>query len=269
MSEPGAENPVSLRREGDIVIVTIDNPPVNALSHAVRQGLWDVLDLLDADKNIRAVVLICAGRTFVAGADIREFSKPARAPHLPELIKKLEIARVPWLAALHGTALGGGLELALGCRYRIALAGAKLGLPEVTLGLIPGAGGTVRLPRLIGAPAALDMIASGRPVAVDKAMKLGLLDGITQDDLLPAALEFLADMARDGTLIRAASGHVAAPGDDTAWRAQKDAIRAKAKGLNAPIAAINAVENAIGLPGPEALAKEREVFLELKNGLQS
>lgn len=144
MSEPV----VSIGREGEIALVIIDNPPVNALSQALRQELWAAADRLDADPEIKAVVLLCAGRTFIAGADVSEFGKPPMEPHLPDLVDRIEDATKPWIAAIHGSALGGGFEVALGCRFRVALESASVGLPEVTLGIIPGASGTVRTPRL-------------------------------------------------------------------------------------------------------------------------
>ena len=147
----------------DLAIATVDNPPVNALSQAVRAGLLDAVDRAERAGS-KAVVLHCAGRTFIAGADIREFGKPAKDPWLPEVIDRIEAFERPVVAAIHGTALGGGLELALGCHYRIAVPSARVGFPEVLLGLIPGAGGTQRLPRLVGAEHALDMMISGKPV---------------------------------------------------------------------------------------------------------
>ena len=136
---------VSVRSVQDVAVVTIENPPVNAISHAVRQGLLDAKQQIEADTAIKAGIIVCAGRTFIAGADIREFNTPPKEPHLPDLVIALEGGKKPLVAAIHGTALGGGLEIALGCDYRIAINSAKLGLPEVNLGLIPGAGGTVRL----------------------------------------------------------------------------------------------------------------------------
>ena len=140
--------PLSIDREGRVAVVTIDNPPVNALSQALRQALLDAVETLEADEAVDAVVLICAGRTFIAGADVTEFGKPPVPPHLPDVVARIESARKPWVAAIHGSALGGGFEVALACRFRVAAPTAAVGLPEVTLGIVPGAGGTVRLPRL-------------------------------------------------------------------------------------------------------------------------
>ena len=143
---------LTIDREGRVAVVTVDNPPVNALSQALRQALWDAAETLDADPDVDAVVLICAGRTFIAGADVTEFGKPPVPPHLPDLVARIEGAAKPWIAAIHGSALGGGFEVALACRFRLAVPTASVGLPEVTLGIVPGAGGTVRLPRLVPPP---------------------------------------------------------------------------------------------------------------------
>ena len=141
---------LTCRIDVGIACVTLDNPPVNALSAAVRRALWDMAETLDADPDVRAVVLTCAGRTFIAGADVREFGQPPVEPHLPDVVARLEGAAKPWVAAIHGAALGGGLEVAMGCRFRVAAPTARVGLPEVTLGIVPGASGTVRTPRLVG-----------------------------------------------------------------------------------------------------------------------
>ena len=146
---------VSVSKQGNILVATVDNPPVNALSHSVRAGLIEAVKVLEADAEARAMVIVCEGRTFIAGADIHEFKKPMVAPLLGEVIDTLDAATKPIIAAIHGTALGGGLEVALACSYRIALDGAKVGLPEVKLGILPGSGGTVRLPRLAGVEQAL------------------------------------------------------------------------------------------------------------------
>ena len=167
---------LTVRRDGEIAVVTLDNPPVNAISEAVRKGLYEMVGQLDADPEVKAVVLICAGRTFLAGADVREFGKPPVEPHLPDVVDRIEAAEKPWVAAIHGAALGGGFEIAMGCRFRVAVESAKVGLPEVTLGVIPGASGTVRTPRLAGVEAAVDLVTSGRPMPAGKALKAGLID---------------------------------------------------------------------------------------------
>ena len=158
------QGPVSVRIHGRIAIAEVDHPPVNALSHGVRAGLWEAVERVDASADLDALVIICAGRTFFSGADIKEFGKPAQDPQLPQLIDRIEQAAKPVIAAIHGKALGGGLELALGCHARVALSSARIGLPEVKLGLVPGAGGTQRLPRLIGFAAAVPIVAEGGEV---------------------------------------------------------------------------------------------------------
>jgi 3-hydroxyacyl-CoA dehydrogenase len=161
---------VSIETEGGIATVTLANPPVNALNHAIRQGLAEAVARVEADPDIRAVVLRGAGGTFIAGADIREFGLPPQDPALPDVVRLIDGVTKPWVAAIEGVALGGGLEIALGCSHRVAARNAKLGLPEVNLGLIPGAGGTVLLPRLIPADKALDLIAGGKPVSAPDAL---------------------------------------------------------------------------------------------------
>ena len=182
-----AEGPVvGVGYEGEVAIVSVMNPPVNALSHAVRAGLHEAVAEVEA-STAHAAVLVCIGRTFIAGADIREFDQAPREPDLNTTINAIEACSKPWVAAIHGMALGGGLEVALGCHYRVAAAHAKLGLPEVHLGIIPGAGGTQRLPRLVGAEAAVKMVTGGKPVTAPEALELGLIHEVTEGDILDAA----------------------------------------------------------------------------------
>jgi len=259
---------VSVTQEGDIACVTLDNPPVNALGQAQRAGLADAVAQTNAMLGLRAVVLLCAGRSFVAGADIREFGKPPMEPHLPDVLAQIEGARVPWIAAIHGTALGGGLELALACRYRVALRSAKLGLPEVTLGLIPGAGGTVRLPRVIAAADALTMVAGGKPVGAMQAQDMGLVDALADADLLDAALRFgatLADRPDPGPVL---ARPVLNP-DPAAFDRLAAKLAARARGRNSPKEAIAALRRALTLPASDALAAERAAFLRLRDDPQS
>ena len=183
-------SPVAIVREGRIAVVTVDNPPVNALGRAVRQGLWDAVEALDADPSVDAVVLVCAGRTFIAGADVNEFGKAPEPPHLPDLVARIEAAAKPWTAAIHGSALGGGFEVALGCRFRVAVPTAVVGLPEVTLGVMPGAGGTVRLPRLVAPEVAVEIVTTGKPVKAPEALDLGLVDAVVTGDLRAEAIAF-------------------------------------------------------------------------------
>jgi len=164
---------VDLQRDGELAVVTVDNPPVNALKHEVRAGLAEALRQARADGAVKAVVISCAGRTFFAGADITEFGKPPQAPSLHDVIAAIEAIPKPVIAALHGTALGGGFELALACHFRVAVATARVGLPEVKLGLLPGAGGTQRLPRLVGPEKSLKMIVTGDPIQASEALGWG------------------------------------------------------------------------------------------------
>jgi len=177
---------VDLRRDGEIAVITADNPPVNALKHEVRAGLAEGLKHAREDTGVKAVVIACAGRTFFAGADITEFGKPPRAPSLHDVIAAIEAMPKPVVAALHGTALGGGFELALACHFRIAVPAARVGLPEVKLGLLPGAGGTQRLPRLVGPEKALEMIVTGEPIGAAEARVGGIIDEIVEGDLTAA-----------------------------------------------------------------------------------
>src|ERR1044071_4621175 len=184
------DNPVSLRRDGNVAIITIDNPPVNALRHGVRKGIMENVIAARDDAGVEAIILTGAGRTFVAGADITEFGKPPQAPSLIDVIALLDEVKKPTIAAVHGTPLGGGLELTMGCHFRVAAAGTRLGLPEIKLGLIPGAGGTQRLPRLVGIEKALPMILSGDPIPAKDAVAAGLVDEIIEGDLVAGAVQF-------------------------------------------------------------------------------
>src|SRR5690242_16542299 len=179
-----------MRRDGNVAIITIDNPPVNALRQGVRKGIMDNVIAARDDASVEAIILTGAGRTFVAGADITEFGKPPQAPSLIEVIAVLDEVKKPTIAAVHGTPLGGGLELTMGCHFRVAAAGTRLGLPEIKLGLIPGAGGTQRLPRLVGIEKALPMILSGDPIPAKDALAAGLVDEIVEGDLVQGAIAF-------------------------------------------------------------------------------
>lgn len=259
---------VTIQSEGAIALVEINNPPVNATSQAVRQGLMKAIAQVEYDAAIRTAILICAGRSFVAGADIREFDKPPVEPHLPDVALALEAATKPWIAAIHGAALGGGLELALSCHYRIATATAKLGLPEVTLGLLPGAGGTVRLPRLIGASQALKMMAGGKPVDAQVAHETGLIDAIVVTDLRAEAIEFAHAHLTDPLPV-VLSKRPVPDHDPDALDQQITKIIAKARGQNSPKAVCDAVRTAVLSGATEALAAERKLFLRLKSDPQS
>ena len=192
-------SPVHLEHRDGVALITVDNPPVNALSNAVRVGLSRSIGEAGADPAVQAIVIHCSGRTFIAGADIREFDKPMQEPFLPDVVALIEACEKPVIAAIHGTGLGGGLEVAMGCHYRIALRSAVVGLPEVKLGLLPGASGTQRLPRLVGAGKALDMMLSGNPVSADKAHEAGLIDKVVDsDDLVQSALDYAKSVIEQG-----------------------------------------------------------------------
>lgn len=254
---------VRLEREGDIAVVTIDNPPVNAGSIAVRQGLIDAFGKIAGDKTVIGAVLIGAGRTFVAGSDIREFGKPLADPQLPAVIAAIEECPKPVVVAIHGAALGGGYELALGCDLRIATPDAKLGLPEVTLGMIPGAGGTVRLPRIVDPAEALDIVVTGKRVQAPDAVKLGMIDTISTGDLRLAAI----DLARSpATAKRRLRDRPVRPCDPARFEAAAAAALKRNPGRKPVVEAIAALRRALALPFGEALAQERAAFQELRQG---
>ncbi|MEH6402665.1 MAG: 3-hydroxyacyl-CoA dehydrogenase NAD-binding domain-containing protein [Sneathiella sp.] len=264
---------VSYQAEGSVGVITIDSPPVNALSVGVRQGIKGGVEAANADSSVTSVVIICAGRTFIAGADITEFGKPAQAPSLHEVIGALEISNKPVIAAIHGTALGGGLETALGCHYRVADKGAKVGLPEVKLGILPGAGGTQRLPRVVGVPMALQMITSGTPIGAKKALEVGLVDEIAGDDLKASAIAFAQKVVAENRPLVKISDR-----DDKLQEARdnpamfdefRKSIARKTRNFEAPENCIKAVQASVDLPFPEGLKRERELFMELMTGEQS
>ncbi len=255
-----------LDRDGDVAIVTIDSPPVNALSAAVRRGIADAFREAMDDAAVRAIVLMCAGRTFFAGADITEFGKPPVEPTLLQLQAIVEDSPKPVIAAIHGTALGGGLELALVAHARVAVPSAKLGLPEVKLGLLPGAGGTQRLPRVVGVARALDMMTIGDPITAEAAARIGLVDRVTEGDLKAAAVAFAREMI-GAPLAKIRDRPVAVePGQFAAFRATN---AKRFRNLDAPEAIIRAVEEGASLPFDEALQNERALFRGLVSGPQS
>ena len=254
---------ISIDRDGGVAVVTVDNPPVNALGRALRQALWDAVGTLDADPDVRAVVLICAGRTFIAGADVSEFDRPPEPPHLPDLVRRIEDAAKPWVAAIHGSALGGGLEVAMGCRLRVALATASVGLPEVTLGIVPGAGGTVRTPRLVGVDAAVEMVTGGKPVRAARAHAIGLIDRVVEGDLRTAAVAFARE-AIEQPLPAMARQRKVAPPAERFWAEAEARVRKTAKGAEAPLRALACLRRGVEAPFDEAMAFERETFLDLR-----
>ncbi|HLQ20198.1 MAG TPA: enoyl-CoA hydratase-related protein, partial [Tabrizicola sp.] len=254
---------VSIDRAGDIAVITVDNPPVNALGQALRQGLWDAVEMLDLDPAVRAVVLTCAGRTFIAGADVAEFGKPPVPPHLPDLVDRVERAAKPWVAAIHGSALGGGFELAMGCRFRVALDSAAVGLPEVALGIIPGASGTVRTPRLAGVEVAVDLVTSGRPVRAAEALSMGLLDHVVTGDLRSEAVAFAREALTRPLPPPISARPITSP-DSLWWKRQREIIVGRAKGEVAPLRALDCLRMAAEAPFAEAVAHERATFLTLR-----
>jgi 3-hydroxyacyl-CoA dehydrogenase len=260
---------VTFSKQGSVGIISVNNPPVNALSQAVRAGIKSSLEKGIADEAIKAVVIICDGRTFIAGADIREFGKPPLEPFLPDVVQFIEDSPKPVIAAIHGTALGGGLEISLGCHFRIALASAKVGLPEVKLGLLPGAGGTQRLPRVAGVQAALEMIVSGSPIAAAKAQSMGIIDEVVGGDLKAAALAFAQKIIDEKRPIRKVSTLAAKVDNPAIFDEYAKSIARKQRGFLAPFQCIKAIEAATKLSFSEGMKREREIFLELQASLQS
>ena len=261
-------SPVSYELVDGIGVITVDNPPVNALSHAVREGLHDAILAAQKDAS-RAVLIVCAGRTFIAGADITEFGKPPREPHLPDLCNTIEASSKIVVAALHGTALGGGLEVALSCHYRCALPDAKVGLPEVKLGLLPGAGGTQRLPRLIGAQAALDLMTSGNPIGAGQAASLGLIDHVVDGELVDAAINWCRELAESGAARRATSELPVESIPDGAFDEYRSTLARRARGQVAPQRIVDCVEASLTGPFAEGLKIEREAFIDCMQSPQS
>lgn len=262
----GAAAQVVREQHGDILLVTIDNPPVNALGVDVRRGLMEAIEAADADPSVKAIVLAGAGRNFLGGADIREFGKPPMPPALPDVCNRIEAANKLVVAAIHGAALGGGLEIALSAHYRVALPGAKLGLPEVALGLLPGAGGTQRTPRLIGAQAALDLMLSGRHASAAEAAKLGLVDRVEQgEDAAAAGVAYARELLASGAAVRRTRDAQALLDRETqgaAIEAARAETAKKSRGLFSPLKIVDAVQGALELPFDEGLALERKLFLE-------
>ena len=255
---------VTTHFDRDVLVVTIDNPPVNALSADVRIGLQDAIAEAASETAVAAVVIVAAGRTFIAGADITEFGQPLREPSLPALCDTIEASAKPVVAALHGTVLGGGLEVALACHYRVAVPSTRLGLPEVKLGILPGAGGTQRLPRVIGVAAALPIIVGGDPVTADMAEAIGLVDRIVAADALAAeAITFARAVAgKDRPVASERQDRISAA--DVALIDSYHAANArKMKGFEAPKACLQAIRAAIELPFAEGMKRESALFQKL------
>jgi len=268
--EQQTTSPISTRKHGDVLIVLSNNPPVNALGAAVRQGLVAAIEQAEADEAIKAVVIACEGQTFFAGADITEFGKPPVMPWLPTVVDTIENCSKPVVAAIHGTALGGGLEVALGCHYRVAVPSAKLGTPEVKLGLLPGAGGTQRLPRVAGVRKALEMCATGNPIGAKDAFACGLVDRLVEGELIPHAVAY-AEEVRDVRPLPKSSERQDKLDEcdpETFETFRKENGR-KFRGFDAPEANIKAVKIACEKPYSEGAIEERKLFMELMSGTQS
>ena len=254
--------------DGDVAVVSVNNPPVNALGRAVRQGLWDALERFESDAAAKAMVIHCEGRTFLAGADISEFGKPMQGPGLPEICNRIEDASKPVVATLHGTPLGGGLEVALGAHYRVAQTGTKVGLPEVHLGILPGAGGTQRLPRVAGAEAALEMITSGRHVPAKEALAKGIVDEIdASGDPKAAGIAFARKLIAEGKGPRRTKDMQVAGASDALFDAWREKTRKEAKGQKSPVVCVDAVAASV-LPIEQGLKRERELFTQLHDDPQ-
>jgi 3-hydroxyacyl-CoA dehydrogenase len=269
---------VDLSSDGDIAVITVNAPPVNALSADVRDGLDGAFKAIAANPALKAAVLVCAGRTFIAGADISEFGKPPRGASLYEVQDAMENAAIPVIAAIHGTALGGGLEVALCAHYRVSDAKAKFGLPEVKLGLLPGAGGTQRLPRVVGAKKALEMVTSGAQMGAKDALAAGLVDAIVANDadtsLAAGAVAFARKIVAEGQPLKKVREDQSKLGGDAASLAPMFAEYRRAnarafKGFEAPEANIKCIEAAVALPFADGLKVERSEFMKLMSGLQA
>ena len=244
----------------DILVVLVNNPPVNALSWHVRQGIADAIEQGLADPVVHAIVLRCEGTTFIAGADITEFGKPAQGPDFNKVLGLIEGAAKPVVGAIHGTALGGGLETALVCHYRIAVPSAKLGVPEVKLGLLPGAGGTQRLPRIVGVESAATMCALGEPVSASKALQMGLIDRLAnENNLADDALAFAREVIATGPR---ATRDLPVKGDVGVIDQLKQMNARKWKGFEAPYANLACVEAATKLSFEDGVKFERTEFLK-------
>jgi 3-hydroxyacyl-CoA dehydrogenase len=258
---------VTTQRHGEVLVIIVNNPPVNALSWHVRQGLKDGVAEAMGDDMIKAAVIRCDGSTFIAGADITEFAQAPKEPALGATLDAMEIATKPIIAAIHGTALGGGLETALCCHYRIAVPSAKLGVPEVKLGLLPGAGGTQRLPRLVGVEAAAEMCSGGEHVTAAKALEMGLIDALAgENSLAEDAIAFAREMIAKGPR---ATRDLPVNGDAAVIDRLKTANARKWKGFDAPYANLACVEAATRLPFDEGMVFERTEFMKLMMGSQS
>ena len=262
-----ADGPV--RRDGDVAVFSFDNPPVNALSHAVREALLAAIESLDSDPSVRAIVLAGKGRNFVAGADVREFDRPPLEPLLPAVLARVEACGKPVVAALSGATLGGGAETALACHYRCAAGDLQFGFPEVSLGLLPGAGGTVRLPRLAGWQASLDLMTGGRPLGIDPAIELGIVDRRVDGDLVAGAVAWARELADAGLPPRRVLELPVPPSRPAQFEEYLRALPASARKLPAPPRIVEALACAAILPAEAALARARTLFMECLGSVES
>jgi 3-hydroxyacyl-CoA dehydrogenase len=262
-----ADGPV--RRDGDVAVFTFDNPPVNALSHPVREALLAAIESLDSDPSVRAIVLAGKGRNFVAGADVREFDRPPLEPLLPAVLTRVEACGKPVVAALSGATLGGGAETALACHYRCAAGDLQFGFPEVSLGLLPGAGGTVRLPRLAGWQASLDLMTGGRPLGIDPAIELGIVDRRVDGDLVAGAVAWARELADAGLPPRRVLELPVPPSRPAQFEEYLRALPASARKLPAPPRIVEALACAAILPAEAALARARTLFMECLGSVES
>src|SRR5246127_4199269 len=260
---------VQVTKDGDIAIITINNPPVNALSPGVPEGIGDAIDQIAKEPGVKAAVLIGGGKTFIAGADIKELAKMTsgrteRGAGLLPLLLKIEDSTKPVVMAIHGTAFGGGLEIAMSGHHRVASPDAQVGQPEVKLGIIPGAAGTQRLPRLAGVEKAVEMCVEGKPVKAPDALKYGIVDRIIEGDLLKGALAFAREIAgKPAPKTRERNEKLGTPEQNAPiFAAARDAAHKKARGMMAPLAAIDAVEAATKLPFDQGVEAERKLFTE-------
>jgi len=258
---------VCTQREGDIAVVTIDHPPVNALNVTVRQGLLAAVQQAQADVQVRAVLIVGSGRAFIAGADIREFGKPSLSPSLPEVCNCIEACDKPVIVAIHGPALGGGLEIAMSAHYRLAMSDARLGLPEVQLGLLPGSGGTQRAPRLMGLRSAVELMLSGRHMGANEALQAGLIDRLGEgSDVRAAGLAYAQELLVSGAGVRRTCDLDTLFRDKAESLATLEVLRKetaqKSRGLFSPLKVIEAVKAGLELPFEEALKLERKLFLQ-------
>ncbi|MCJ7832794.1 MAG: 3-hydroxyacyl-CoA dehydrogenase NAD-binding domain-containing protein, partial [Deltaproteobacteria bacterium] len=264
---------VDLEKQGEIAVLMNNNPPVNALSVGVRKGMADGVKAAMEDDSVKALVIACAGRTFIAGADITEFGKPPQEPGLEVPFGLIENGKKPVIAAIHGTALGGGLETAMVCHFRVAVPSARFGLPEVLLGLLPGAGGTQRLPLIVGVEKAIQMIATGTQISAKEAIQEGLIDEIIEGDLVTGAVAFAKKVLAEGRPLRKIRDRRekvdAVKGKPEIFAEARKSFARSKRGFEAPQACIDAVEAAVNLPIEEGLKKERELFAKLMMGSQS